>query len=321
MAKGKSLFMTQPLAIGVDIGGTKLAFALVTERGEVLDSCQMPTLAQREPEAVIKDIATGISRMRAAAPGVLPGIGIGVPGQIIDGKVVRNAVNLGWKEVYLAEQLKTHLDWNPSIHIMKDADASLWGEYHFGAARNGSDCLYLCIGSGLGGSIIANRQLLAGAHGTAADVGHMFLEENGLTCSCGLKGCAETVVSGPGLVNNYRRLAIAANSSGTSVPAQLSAQTILQAARAGDPLARQAFSLLARGLGKVISFCISLLNPESIILGGGLALAAFDIIVPEALEEVKLHTLVHSYEELQIIPSGFTSSAVGPASLVWFPDA
>lgn len=309
--------MSDSYAIGVDVGGTKMAFALVNQDGKVLDSRLMPTNATREPLAIITDMAAGINQLLAVAPVKPLGVGIGIPGQIYpDSGIIKNAYNLGWQEVHLTELLKPMLGQQMPIQVMKDADANMCGEYYFGAARRANNCMYICIGSGLGGSIIANGRLMSGSNGTAAGIGHMQLYPEGEVCACGLIGCAETVISGPGLVKVYKKLMVSAKSE--SYGGEITSHTILDAASKKEPLATQALSILAQGLGKVIAICISIVNPQSIVLGGGIAKAAFDLILPQALQEAKSHALIHTYQDLKILPSTLTSSAVGPASLVWY---
>ncbi|MCE1254122.1 MAG: ROK family protein [Anaerolineae bacterium] len=309
--------MSDSYAIGVDIGGTKMAFALMNRAGQVLESTQKPTHASRGAQAMIGDLADGINHLISLAPAQPMGIGIGIPGQVNpDTGLIKNAYNLGWQEVPLTEWLSPLLTSKLPIQVMKDADASLCGEYYYGAARGTQNCLYICIGSGLGGAILANDRLVSGFNGTAAGIGHIMLYPKGEKCVCGLIGCAETVVSGPGLVRVFKKLLAATGNPAPS--ADISSHFILDALGKGDPLAKQAFSSLARGLGRVISICISIVNPQSVVLGGGMARAAFDQLLPEALQEIKSHALVHTYQDLKILPSTLTSSAIGPASLVWY---
>jgi len=314
--------MSKPFAIGIDIGATKLAFALIDSKGRVIASMQKPTAPKGNPSAVISDIASGIMLLEQKAPGEIRGIGIGTPGQVISEEgIVINAVNLGWGRINLERELNSLLNLDIPIYLMKDADAALLGEYTFGAARGISDLLYVCIGSGLGGAFMVNHSLVPGSNGTAAGIGHMMLNPNGRVCSCGLKGCAETIVSGPGLVMETEELAAHKGLPTTlRENIELNPYIILEAARHGDLLAQQAFSNLSHGFGLVISYCISILNPSMIVVGGGLALAAYDIILPQALDEMRKHALPHTYQELQILPSKLPNSAIGPASLVWYFD-
>lgn len=129
------------------------------------------------------------------------GIGIGTPGQVNPtAGIVRNAVNLSWREVALVDEMRARLGARVPIWIQKDANASALGEYLFGAAQGCDDFVYISIGSGLGGGVVAGGRLLTGAAWNAAELGHLSLDPGGWLCACGNRGCAETVVSGPGLL-------------------------------------------------------------------------------------------------------------------------
>jgi glucokinase len=312
--------MPADYAIGVDIGGTKCAFALIDRAGSLLESHQVPTTAQRDSREILDDIASGINSFLDRYPGRVSGIGIGTPGYIVpESGVVLGAVNLGWKELDLKKEIRSRLEGNLPIRIRKDADASLIGEYAFGAARGKKEILYVCVGSGLGGAMMSGGRLLTGASGMTVDIGHVFLYPNGRRCACGMVGCAETVVSGPGLIAEVYQLNTGMRQSARFFREKpLTPAEILDAARSGDEVALQACVNLATGLGQILAMCISILNPEIIVLAGGLMLAARDIIEPYALQEMQRHSLPHCRRDLKIVMSGLACSAIGAASLVWY---
>lgn len=324
------------LAIGVDLGGTKIAAALVGRDGRVLETRQVPTPAGAEPGAVLDRIAAQINhlagslaaqaplegRPRAALSVATPlyGVGIGSPGQVnsLSG-VVRNAVNLGWDEIDLVAEVRHRLTLDIPVWVQKDANASALGEYYFGSARSCKDFVYLSIGSGLGGGIVTNGMLVTGADWNAAELGHLSLDPDGLLCNCGSRGCAETVISGPGLlalVENY--LALDEVPTRLSLDQALTTQAILAAAGAGDALALAALQEVGRQFGIIMAVCVAALNPERIIVGGGLGLAAYGTLLPAAHAELRRRVLPVSYRQLQILPSTLASSAVGAACLVWY---
>ena len=332
------------LAIGVDLGGTKIAAALVGRDGRVLETRQVPTPVESGPGAVLDRIAAQINQLvgslaaratlsvapqatlsvapqatlSVAAP--LYGVGIGSPGQVdsLSG-VVRNAVNLGWDEVPLVAEVRQRLTLEIPAWVQKDANASALGEYYFGSARSCKDFVYLSIGSGLGGGIVTNGMLVTGADWNAAELGHLSLDPDGLLCNCGSRGCAETVISGPGLltlVENY--LALDEMATRLSLDQALTTQAILAAAQAGDALALAALQEVGRQFGIVMAVCVAALNPERIVVGGGLGLAAYETLLPAARAELRRRVLPVSYRKLQILPSTLASSAVGAACLVWY---
>lgn len=310
--------MKTTYAVGVDIGGTKIATALVSSEGDVIADSQVPTAPQRGFQVVAEEIGAEVNRLIARSPGTVKGVGMGVPGWVVPEKgTVYDAVNLGWKEAPLVQAVQKNLSAPLPVQLMKDADASLLGEYHFGAARGCRDFVYLCVGSGLGGAIMANGHPLIGINNSAAGVGHVFLYPEGRICTCGRRGCAETVVSGPGLVTEMRQILAEAGNHSSRKAENVTPAAIVTAALAGDTLARQALSRLACGLGRVMALCVSVLNPALVVLGGGFALAAFDIIVPEAEAEMKQHALLQTFQNLHIVRSGLKSSAIGAASIFW----
>lgn len=189
------------LAIGVDVGATKIAAALVTSGGQVLQARQVRTVPDRGRQAVLDSIAALVEALRAQAPAPPLGAGIGTPGRVdAEAGIVHNAVNLGWDEVHLVAEIRARLAVALPVWVQKDANASALGEYYFGAAAGCQDFVYLSVGSGLGGGVLTGGKLVTGANWNAAELGHLSLDPNGQLCACGGRGCAETVISGPGLL-------------------------------------------------------------------------------------------------------------------------
>jgi len=312
--------MTEFLAVGVDLGATKIASALVSETGRVLTARQTLTRSQDGPEAVLKRIAAEVNALLASVTIPVAGIGIGTPGIIVPSEgVVRNAVNLGWDEVPLVSGVRNRLEYDLPVFGQKDTNASALGEFYFGAARGCSDFVYLSIGSGLGGGIIANGQIITGAAWQSSELGHISLNPQGRLCACGLHGCAETVVSGPGLIALTRERLISGSIPTFLADAkELTSASILAAARARDALALDVFTEMGEALGVVMAACVAVLNPARFVIGGGLGLAAFDLIVPPARRALAQRVIQSSIDTLEIIPSALQSSAIGPSCLVWY---
>jgi glucokinase len=311
--------MTTQLAIGIDVGATKIAAALVTRHGEVLAEERMETAANTGPVAVLERVAALAMTLVEAAPAQVAGIGIGAPG-LVDAAngIVRHAVNLGWDEVALVPQVRRLLNHKLDVWVDNDANVQALGETIYGAARGLDNTITIAIGTGLGSGVVVNGRLVAGATFAAAELGHVSLDPEGRHCACGLRGCVETVVSGPGLVATARAL-LAAGTQPTALaePPALSSRAVQAAARAGDPLAVAAIAETARWLGITFAICVAVLNPAAIIVGGGLGLSAFDLLIPGAQAELARRVVAPSYAQLQILPAQVTSSAVGASSLVW----
>lgn len=312
------------LAIGVDMGATKIAAALVGKDGELLDSDLLLTRPERGSAAVLDDIARLVAPWMDRGGAAVRGIGVGTPGQVNSATgTVHNAVNLGWDEVPLVAELQARLASPAPIWVQKDANASALGELVFGAARGYEDFVYVGIGSGLGGGVVAGGRLITGADWNAAELGHLSLDPAGRLCPCGNRGCAETVVSGPGLVALARRYVVERRYASVIGPDRLdslTAEEVLEHAAAGDELALAALAEAGSWLGIVLAACVAILNPALFVVGGGLGLAAFDFLAPAAHVELARRTLLGSHQHLKIVPSQVASSAVGAASLVWYFD-
>lgn len=306
-------------AIGIDLGATKIAAVLIHSTGEILAERQCPTQATQGAGAVADRISELVYQLLGETTIPPAGIGIGSPGRIDPQQgIVYEAVNLGWEAVDLPELLRQRLTEPLPLRIEKDTNANAVGEMYFGAAQGVADFVYLGLGSGLGAGLVADGQLIRGSQGIAADLGHYSLDPNGLPCACGLRGCAETLLSGPGLVRCVRRRLSAGNVPSRLVDsAGLSPQEILSAARAGDVLAQAALQELGEALGQVAAICAVTLNPAMLVIGGGLGSAAYDILLPPAREEFARRVPPARCQALEWRPSQSKSSAIGAACLVW----
>lgn len=307
-----------PLAIGVDVGATKIAAALVDHHGDVLTERRTLTNAAEGPTAVIARIADLAQDLLHEAPAPVAGIGVGTPGYVDPfAGVVTNAVNLGWNQVDLVDQLRTRLGDRQSIFAENDANVMALGEYHYGAAQKCDHFVYVSIGSGLGSGLVVDGRLVSGAEFRAAELGHLSLDPKGRVCACGLRGCVETVVSGPGILNSALERLTGGAPSVLAGRSDLTPEDVLHAALDGDPLALHVFNYTAAWLGQALSACVALLNPQRIIIGGGMGLAAFDLLMPGIHTELERRVLRLSYANLRILRSQVHSSAVGASSLVW----
>ncbi len=308
----------QQLAIGVDVGATKIAAALVDRGGGVIAERRTATAPAGGPSAVIQRIASLARELLDDAPAPVSGIGVGTPGYVDPAAgVVTNAVNLGWDRVHLVDELRAGIDAHLDILAENDANVMALGEYHYGAARACANFIYASIGSGLGSGIVVDCRLVSGADFRAAELGHLSLDPAGRQCACGLRGCVETVVSGPGILATAREFLTSGATSTLADEPGLTPEQVLHAARDGDALALAVFDHTASWLGQALSACVALLNPERIIIGGGMGLAAFDLLTPGVHAEFERRIIPLSYANLRIVPSQVHSSAVGASSLVW----
>lgn len=307
-------------AIGIDLGATKVAAALVSSEGEVIVSRQFLTHIQRGTTAVLDAIALAIQQLLLATPAPVQGIGIGSPG-LIDSEagIVHESVNLNWVDLPLAEEIQARLPNELSVLVHRDAYAEVLGEFYFGAGQGSDNLVYLGLGSGLGSGIIANGRLITGVNNHASEIGHLSLDVNGRLCNCGLCGCAETILSGNGILGEVQMLISQGiyETSLVNTPA-LNSQQIIAAAQNGDALATAVIAKAGDWLGQIISMYTIILNPERIIIGGGFGKAAFPLLLP-CVQETLRRTVLHTNQKtVQIVPSQLLSSAIGAACLVWY---
>jgi glucokinase len=301
-------------AVGVDVGGTKIAFALIDREGKVHAQHRLPTLPAEGVQAVLGRILEGVNALRAQAPGEVVGVGVGCPGHIDNG-IVRTAVNLGWVDVALQEAL-ANLFPIP-VYVGNDAASVAIGEMWCGAARGHRHFIYAALGTGLGGSAIVNGQIVTGMRGFAMEIGHLPLMPNGQrVCNCGKIGCVETYVSGLGLLAGLREHH--AQYPNTILKEDATTADILTAARARDPLGVALIQDVKDKLCFTLAWGAGMYNPTLIVVGGGLAQAASDLL-PLAEITAGIRALVMSpvYEGLQVVPAQITASATGAGCLVW----
>jgi len=307
-------------AIGIDIGATKIASVLLSEKGQIIASSHVLTLASEGVQAVLDKVVKKIHALAQQSPGDVAGVGIGSPGKVDTTRgFVYDAVNLGWTEVNLTQEISNRIDVHLPVWIQKDTNLSALGEHYFGAGHECDDFVYVSIGSGLGGGIISGGHLITGGDWYAAELGHISIDPGGLPCVCGNHGCAETIASGPGLVRLTKHM-LAESSTGSFLRDydDLTPEDIISMAQARDELACHALSEVGRALGIVMSACVAVLNPTRFVIGGGLGLAGCDFIVPAIREEIMRRTIPNSRGVLNIVRSTLETPAVGSACLVWY---
>ena len=272
------------MTIGLDIGGTKIAGGLIDHDGTIRQQARRETPAQ-DPDG-IAGAAAEIVRELAEGKADVVGVGVACAGFIDkSGATVLFAPNLAWRDEPLKRRLEAVLDF--PVIIENDANAAAWGEFQFGAARDTDDMLFLTIGTGVGGGAVIDGQLLRGAWGVAAEVGHMRVVPNGIRCGCGNRGCWEMYASGTALVREARELVRSGSPHGSRLSemchgdlAQLKGQHITEAAQGGDPAAVELLTDLGTWIGEGAASVAALLDPELIVIGGGVGEAGDLVLEP-----------------------------------------
>lgn len=277
------------MLIGVDIGGTKTDCVLVGADGRIVAEHHQPTRPADGIATTLDRIASAIRVLLEQATAPVTGVGIGCPGHVDSAAgMAHRAVNLGWEAVPLRAEIARRLPVDVPIAIDNDVRAAALGERCFGAAQGQTDFVHIAIGTGLGTAACVNGALVTGAHAVAMEMGHLIVEPGGRLCGCGMHGCAEMYASGRGLLAGVAAHRAAFPHSALPDPATTAA--VIAAARAGDPLAQQVMDEAGTVLGRVMAVCASVLNPAMIVVGGGLGLAAADLLLGPA--QAALRTLV-----------------------------
>ena len=268
-------------AIGIDIGGTKIAGALVSDEGEILVEERRPTDAANG-EAIVDAVVDMVKRL--AGDSTIAGVGVAAPGFIDAAQsTVYYTPNINWRNEPLRAKLQTRLDY--AITVDNDANAAGWAEFRFGAGRLYSDMTMLTIGTGVGGAIVTEDRLFRGGFGAGAEIGHMRIVPDGLPCGCGARGCIEQYGSGRALLRMANAiadvggigLALAAARAETG---SLTGDQVGQLIAGGDPGALQALRELGGWLGAACASLAAILDPQVFVFGGGVAVAGDLLLDP-----------------------------------------
>lgn len=279
-------------AIAVDLGGSNVRMGVISETGEVSERFKEPSGAAEGCEVLIGKLTTLLKeRVRFAGKG-LRGVGVAVPGIVNHAAgVVVEAPNLpGWHDVPLREMLEKAL--NVPVFIDNDANSFACGESWLGAGKGLGHFIGITLGTGIGGGIIVDGRIVRGADGMAGEVGHLTVNIDGPRCNCGNYGCLETYASASGISDRMREAIEAGgksslfDSTGGNLYKITSEMVYTAARQGGDPLSREVMRSMGTYLGVGIANLIHILNPQAIILGGGVT-AAWDIFADVVQKEVE----------------------------------
>ena len=305
-------------AVGIDVGGTKTAAALVSGDGSVLALETLPTPA----DDVDATLATIVKAARAVIAPDVRAVGIAAAGLVgwKTGELVF-APNLAWRQVPLAAYLTSLL----GVPVVADNDntAAAWGEYVFGAGRGFEDLLLVGVGTGIGGGIVTGGRLFHGAHGFAAEIGHIVMDPDGPLCGCGNRGCWEQFASGQAVTRAGRAavrggaVTVLADLT-TGDPDRVTGPMVTQAARGGDAVSVDILRDAGHWLGVGIGGLVNILDPEIVVMAGGVAEAGDLLLEParsayrETVEAAELRPDV----PIVMAAHGNNTGVVGAAALV-----
>ncbi|MFD2046066.1 ROK family glucokinase [Ornithinibacillus salinisoli] len=311
------------LMIGVDIGGTTVKLGFINVDGEIIDKWEIPTNTKNQGVSIVQDIWDSIDQKRIHLninQDNVIGIGIGAPG-FIDAKkgIVHEAVNIGWKDFHLAEELnkKSGLP----VFLENDANIAVLGENWKGAGNLARNVIAVTLGTGVGGGIIANGRILNGENGTAGEIGHIIVEPNGYLCNCGRRGCMETVTSATGIVRQgmdaiekepKSLLNDRYNENGF-----ITSKDIFQLAKQGDKICIKIVNRTTDIIGFTIANMATIINPSKVLVGGGVSKAGSQLIsgINEAFVKYALPR-ISDVCEIKIAQLGNDAGIIGAAYLV-----
>jgi len=273
------------MLFGVDLGGTTVKMGLFDETGTRLHEWEIPTRKENSGEQILPDIAASIRetvKERGISEADVLGVGIGVPGAVDAAGTVLQAVNLGWKNKAAGHEL-SQLTGYP-VAVGNDANVAALGEAWQGGGKGFQNLLLVTLGTGVGGGIIVDGRILTGATGAGGEIGHIHLEDHETEpCGCGRYGCFEEYASATGAVRVAKRVLMETAEESTLRGKEFTCKDLFDAAAAGDAVAKQATEKYGDYLGKGLAVCASVLNPEAIVLGGGVTKAGeilFDLLMP-----------------------------------------
>ena len=307
--------------IGIDVGGTNVKIALVNDKGNILYSNSVPTRAEMGYEYTVNNIKQAI-RDLITETGVtnIEGIGFDFPGQIdYKNGIVRLAPNIpGWVNIPIAKIIED--EFKIPTRIDNDVHCAALGELKFGAGQDCENFICMTVGTGIGSGIVINGKLVRGASNAAGELGHIKLQmHEGPLCGCGDYGCLEAFASGPSIVAMAEEYISGGKSTKFREMAsggEITPYIVAEAAKLGDPVAKRIFTKVGEYIGFGLASVVNLLNPEKIIIGGGVADAG-DILIEPIKETIKKRAMVVAGSAVEIVPAKLANTAgVIGASLV-----
>lgn len=292
-------------AIGIDLGGSKIAGGIVQEKGKVIEKLVVPTEAHKGKTYVINSISNLVECLLNKTKDKIPviGIGIGVPSPVnFEKGIVYFAPNLGWRNVNIKNELRKYFNSLP-VYVDNDANLAAYGEQWIGAGKNIKDFLYLTLGTGIGSGIVLNGKLYRGSNNYAGEFGHMIVEPNGRRCGCGSCGCVEMYSSSKGITFSVKEMYSKGEMTVLKekiIKESLTGEDVYLAAKEKkDKVAIKALDIAGKYLGIALSSAVNLLDVELIILGGNVSKAK-DFILPPLKKELYRRIIYKGKDKVKV---------------------
>ena len=266
---------------GIDLGGTTVKLAFFNEAGTMLNKWEIPTVTANHGAQILPDIAASIhahlQKVGVAGEDVL-GVGIGVPGPVNAGGIVNMCVNLGWGKFNIQDELGKLCGF--PVKAGNDANVAALGEYWKGGGQGYQNMIFATLGTGVGGGIVQDGKLIHGVHGCGGEIGHMVINKREtLRCGCGKYGCVEQYCSATGVVRlAERHLAATEAPSVLRDTFPLTCKSVFDAANSGDTVAAEILEQVYDYLGEFLANLCAVLDPEAVVLGGGVSKAGMPLL-------------------------------------------
>ena len=322
-----------PLAIGIDVGGTRVKAGLVDAAGRVVATSARQTPGRTAVAATVEDLVVEVAEELLAAAERsgqdVGAVGVGAAG-FVDarrGHVVF-APHLSWRDEPLQDRLAARLD--RPVLVDNDAHAAAWAEHRFGAGRGESHLVMITLGTGIGGAILTDGRLQRGKHGLAGEFGHQQVVPGGRRCECGNRGCWEQYASGSVLRREGREIVRAGGDHAAALrelcegdPKRLKGEHVTQAARSGDAASVEVLGEVGRWLGRGIAGVVAALDPGTVVVGGGVSEAG-DLLLGPARAALSRHLVARGHRpDPAVVPAtlGVRAGMVGAADLAGHPVA
>jgi glucokinase len=309
-------------SVGIDLGGSKLRGGLVSQEGQLVARVETRTEAERGAAGVLANLKRIIAQLLDSSDqSRVAGIGIAAAGQIHpETHAVVYAPNLHWQDVPLRDEVESA--FGLPTYVDNDVRAAAWGEYRFGVGRGAKSLIAVFVGTGVGSGAVMDGMLLEGHDNAAGEVGHTQVVMDGLPCLCGQSGCVETYASGIGFVRRveaalaqHEDTSLAADIGGD--PRRVTAALVARAAGNGDALARRLWTDAERYLGMALANYVTLLNPELLVLGGGMMLTTPGLAGALAEHVARRATVMSRKVRVAMAALGDSAGILGAADRVW----
>jgi len=298
--------------IGIDIGGTNIKIAAVTATGRVRARGVIETAAGEGAARAFRRIHDAARHLRGTES--VAAVGIGCAGLVDNqGGILRSSPNLpAWRGAALRKIARRH--FAVPVTVENDATSAAYGEA-FVRGHRGRDLVFITLGTGVGGGIVAGGRVVRGVLGFGGEIGHMTVDPEGPPCRCGARGCLEAYAGSYAIVRSARSL-LGQRSRGPLASGPLTARRVLDAARTGDPVAREAARIAGEHLGVAIAIVLNVLNPSAVVIGGGLA-GGYDVLEPHVRRTARRHAFRETLAAGRIERSrlGNDAAVVGAAML------